>query len=171
MNEQNTNTLAVGSESLQTPVAQAPSAAGLAAQETQSARAQLGKLKEAEQQYSVMRENIDSLLKLRDTVTQEDVVKAAGNIVSAGIPAGEMAGVLSTMPKQGDQLEQWLQSHSRALAEREKQVVFLKKALGHQLATLAFRQLTAHGLEQQQAAMRKQAGGALAPQVENQNGV
>lgn len=81
------------------------------------------KLKQSAGQVQAMRTAVDSLLAQGDTVTTKDVVKAASGIVAAGIPAVDIATMLSEMPdKDGAQLQAWVQERAEGVAAMEQQL-------------------------------------------------
>lgn len=108
-----------------------------------SASARYAKLKEAEGRVSIARESMDRLAELRDTVTQDDVVKAAGRLVSAGAGAAEIAGMLAEMPPDGDALAGWIAQKDLKLRELEGQLEAAKDAARYKLGVSALQHIVA----------------------------
>ncbi len=107
----------------------------------ESLLANYGTLREAGQMLGVTREQIDDLLALQDTVSQEDVIDAASKLVANGLEPTEVAGILADMPEGSEALQVWLQGMSQRLEQQEKFVGDSTKELRHQLGVIGLRRL------------------------------
>lgn len=122
------------------------------AQMDQSA-AHVGKLKEAEGRATVIRQALDKLTALGDTVTPEDVTKQSSKLVAAGMGAEEVAGLLADMPTGPEALQGWVAQHDQALRANEAQLGQALAVARHQLGVQALHHIGAvgmvnHGLQQ-----------------------
>ena len=107
-----------------------------------AARANYDKLAEAHQSVKNMRQELDKLSVMGDTVEPEDVVKSAATLVGKGFHAHEMAVVLSSMPAQGgEMLHQWILTHDQALREMESRAEPMMHSARHQLGVAALHSL------------------------------
>ena len=109
----------------------------------QQTAAQWGKLKEANARITTARGTLDSLVKLGDTVTQEDVVKGAGRLIGAGMGAEAVAGLLSEMPPDGEALQGWVMQQDQGLRQREQQLAQAKQLVGFKMGASALQVLAA----------------------------
>lgn len=112
------------------------------------ARARYDKMKEAAAKVGATRKALDGLAVLGDTVTSEDVVRAATGLVEAGIPAVNVAGILSEMPDGAAALQGWVQQKDQAVQMQEAQVTRALAITRHELAVTSLKHLMAHGAEQ-----------------------
>lgn len=92
---------------------------------------QTSKAMAATQRYS---KGLDSLLKMGQAVTPEDVIAEAGKIVAAGEPAERVAGLLADMPETPGALPDWLAAHKVNLAQQMAQLAQAHEAVRHALA-------------------------------------
>ncbi len=126
-------------------------------------------LDKAQQQYTKMkgavkllgnvRKEMDKLVGLADTVTQDDVVEASAKIVAAGVGATAMAGLLAQMPDSGEALQAWVAQFDQGVAQREAQAQRALDLTRHHLGMVAFRGIMAHSAE-----AGEQQGEASAPE-------
>ena len=131
---------------------------GMAAEHDNLA-AKYGKASEARDTLDKVREQMDSLVKLGDSITPEDVIKSAGALVGAGLEPNAMASLLADMPEGGEALQAWIKQHDQDVTQREQQLDQVHGAIRHQLGASALRLLMAHS-----AAGAMQAPGPLSPQ-------
>lgn len=117
----------------------------------ETASAQFGKLSQAGAMLDQARQQLTSLTRLGDMVTSEDVIKAAGRLVAAGLSPMAMAKLLSDMPSEGPQLQNWLGEHVAQISQREAQLAPVLAAARHDLGVSAMRSLMGHsaGLPEQ----------------------
>lgn len=109
-------------------------------------KSQFAKLSQEHTQLQHVRLELDSLNKLGDMVSPEDVIKGAGNLVARGASPLEMAKLLSDLPEAGPQIQSWLQTHEQVLAQHEAALAPILAAGRHELATSAMRVLVGHAL-------------------------
>lgn len=112
-----------------------------------SAKAQLGKLKNAVSMVDSIRREMGELSKLGDMVTPEDVIRGAGALVGEGADPGHLAALLADMPQGGQAIQGWLSQHEQVLGQNEG---LIKSQLGlarHALGVAAFHKLAMHHIE------------------------
>jgi hypothetical protein len=110
-------------------------------------------LSAAAKQMEMVRKQLDELVELGDTVTTEDVVKSAGKLVAGGMPALEVAKLLSEMPDSGQPLASWLQDKDEMVAANEQQKEQILPLVQHQLGVSSVQVMQAmQGQQQQQQA-------------------
>lgn len=116
-------------------------------------------------QLATIQTELAGLSKLGDTVTTEDVVKTAGNLVAhEAIPPLEMAGDLATMPKGGEALAGWVADHLASAQANLAQVAQSHAIARHELGTSALRTLALdHGMGGVAAVQTPAAPPALNP--------
>ncbi len=105
------------------------------------------KISEAASQLGALRRALDKLGALGDTVTTDDLVEAAGDLVANGIPAVQIAATLAEAPEQPAQLQAWVAEQSQKLEPAEAQVAEAKKAAGLALGSAAFKGILVHSAE------------------------
>ncbi len=136
------------------------------------AKARFGRLDESRARLEAIRKQMDQLGKLGDLVTAEDVIKAGGHLVAAGLSPMALARLMSDMPEDGPQLAGWIGRHEAEVTRRE---ALLQPALANsrfEMGTSALRVLMAHhfappgalGIEAAESrAAQRGAKGALPP--------
>ena len=129
--------------------------------EMEQTKAQHDKLLGAAGTLSKVRTELDSLVKLGDMVTVEDVIKGAGGLVAAGLEPKAVAGLLADMPQSGEALASWLKAHDVDVTAREQQLEQMHSGVRHELGVKAMRVLAAHGAGQQ--SMPQPSAQALPP--------
>lgn len=112
-----------------------------------AAAAQFEKVKEAKGQLTVMRQGLDKLSALQDTVTTQDVVNAAAGLVAAGIGATEVATILADMPTQSQALQVWVQEMSASVKDSEAQMAEAEEQSRFELGLSAMGTLMAASAE------------------------
>lgn len=112
-----------------------------------AAEAQWNKASEASGQVAALRRSLDKLAAFGDTVTMDDLVEAAGDMVAAGIPAIQVASSLAEAPEQPAQLQAWVQEKLQQLAPKEEQMRQVKAEAGYGLAQASMTSLIAHSAE------------------------
>lgn len=98
-----------------------------------------------------VREQMDKLTALADTVTQDDVVEAAGKLVGAGLGSVAVAGILASMPEDGEALQGWVRQQDQQIVQREAQAVRALQLTRHQLGVTAMKSIIGHSAEQHAA--------------------
>ena len=111
------------------------------------AAARYAKMKEATAKLAATRKELDGLTALGDTVSQEDVIKAASGMVAAGIGAPAVAGILADMPEGGAALQGWIAEHDAAVRQREAQAQQALTITRHEMGVAALRHIIAHSSE------------------------
>ncbi len=111
--------------------------------------ARYSKIKEQHQHVDGIRMEMDQLLRLGDTVSPEDVIKAAGLIVGkGGISSEEMAEMLAGMPSVGGQpLSAWVKQQDQQVRQIEQAIGAQRATIQHHLGVSAVRALAAHHLQ------------------------
>lgn len=129
-----------------------------------TSKAQFGKLAEARGMLDRARVELESLGKLGDMITQEDVIKGAGKLVAAGLSPMALAKLLSDMPEKSEPLAAWVQGHAQQLAAREAQLDPVLAQARHGLGVTAMRSLLVHQLVPQgQGPGQMPAGAGVSP--------
>lgn len=123
-----------------------------------AAEAKFGQVQEAQARVAATRRAWDQLLALQDTLTTEDVVDACAEIVAAGVPAVDVAGMLADMPTQPQPLQAWVAENAEGIAEMEQQVGEAMKAAQFELGVVAFGNLLAASAETHSARTRAVPG-------------
>ena len=95
---------------------------------------------------------LDQLAKLGDNVTTEDVIKAGGGLVAAGLTPKAVAGLMATLPQGGGEaLAGWVQQHEQMLEQQEQQNQQMHQMAAHQMGVSAIHALASHAHEAQKA--------------------
>ncbi len=112
-----------------------------------AAAAQFDKVMEIKGQAEATRAALDTLVAMADTVTQEDVVKAAGKMVAAGVAATQVASELADMPPNGEALRAWVAEKDQQAAENEQKLAALVASAQYQLGSSALKHVIAYSAE------------------------
>ena len=92
-------------------------------QNYEQAKAQHTQLMQSAKRINAVRKELDSLGKLGDQVTVEDVVKGAGTLVGTGFSPMALAQMLSSMPTTGGQaLQAWVAQQDQQVQGMEAQM-------------------------------------------------
>jgi len=129
-------------------------------------KAQFEKVDSSRQTLLKVRAELDKLQKLGDSVTTEDVIKAGGGLVAAGLTPKAVAGLMATLPPGGGEaLAGWVQQHEQMLDQQEQQNAQLHQLAGHQLAASALNSIAsyAHEAKNRAPAASPAASAAQAP--------
>jgi len=123
-------------------------------------RALYTKITNADRMLSRIREEMDKLTTMGDTVSPEDVIAAAGRVVGHGVPAREMATLLAGMPVQAGQgLASWVQQQNQMVQQQEAEVSRVRELALHQMGVSAVRAMAAGDMINR----RKQSSAMLGP--------
>lgn len=118
-----------------------------------AAAAQYAQVKEAVVHVAAVRKELDGLVALHDTITSDDVVKAASAITGSGaMSAAEVATLLAEMPEGGEALASWVSDKDQSVSQMETQLEQAISISRHRMGVTALKQLMAHGAENQSAA-------------------
>jgi hypothetical protein len=109
-------------------------------------RAKYDKLAEAKGLLEKVKKELLPLAKMGDTVSQDDVIKAAGKIVGHGLGAGAVAGLLADMPQDGQPLAAWVAQHLLGIQQREQQLAPVLTGIQHELGVHSLQLLAAHSI-------------------------
>jgi hypothetical protein len=126
-----------------TPQAQ-PNVHDMLAQAHDSAKALFDQTGTAMRRMETIKGELTKLAKLGDTVTPEEVIESAGEIISKGVDPMEMANVLADMPQGGVALATWVQQHlqqQQQLAQALEQQHALAR---HEMGASALRMMAGH---------------------------
>ena len=146
-----------------TPAASAPASAAASAaapaphlaamdQIHSANKAQFEKIDSSRQTLLKVRAELDKLQKLGDSVTTEDVIKAGGGLVAAGLTPKAVAGLMATLPQGGGEaLAGWVQQHEQMLDQQEQQNQQMHQMAAHQMGVSAIHALASHAHEAQAA--------------------
>lgn len=149
------------------PPSRGPDELGLK-QQHDVARATYDKVKDSRRMLDHIRVELDKLADMADTVTPQDVIGAAGRLVGHGVPAREMAVLLSDMPQgAGQGLASWIQAHDMLARQQEAEVDRVANISRHRLGVTALKDLAgehALGRMRGQQVSTPQAAGQLGPQ-------
>lgn len=129
------------------------------------ATVKLDKLDAAARLLSATRAEMDSLAKMADLVTHEDVVRGASKLVAAGLSAGAVAGLLADMPPDGPALAGWIAEQDQQVHQREAQLAQAHALARHQTALAGVRTLMGHSMAPPEApaAAMPAAGNPMMP--------
>lgn len=125
-----------------------------------SARAMFDKTGELVARADRARRGLETLTKLSDMITPDDVVREAGKLVAAGEEPLALAGLLADMPQNGggQALAGWVQAHAVQAAQTEQRIAQAHAAAKHQLGVAAL-----HGMQVGAAASSGQATPTATP--------
>ena len=129
-------------------------------------KAQFEKIDSSRQTLAKVRMELDKLQKLGDSVTTEDVIKAGGGLVAAGLTPKAVAGLMATLPQGGGEaLAGWVQQHEQMLEQQEQQNQQMHQMAAHQMGVSAIHALVSHAHEAQgaQKAQAPQAPKSMPP--------
>ena len=154
---------AAGASAPAAPAAQPPHLAAL--DQIHSAnKAQFEKVDSSRQTLLKVRAELDKLQKLGDSVTTEDVIKAGGGLVAAGLTPKAVAGLMATLPQGGGEaLAGWVQQHEQMLDQQEQQNQQMHQLAAHQMGASAIHALASHAHEAQGPQAPKSMPPAAAP--------
>lgn len=125
-------------------------------------QASYDKLKSGQAMLGKVRNGLDGLMKLGDTVSTEDVVKTAGNLVAAGLTPEGMATLLSEMPEKSEQLQEWIAQHDQDVNKRMADIDKMTDQYRHQLGVEGMQRLLANsGQPIETAKLAPQDAGAM----------
>ena len=125
--------------------------------------AKYSKATEARAMLDKVRLQMDSLAKLGDSVTPEDVIKSAGKLVAAGLEPNAMASLLADMPQNAEALQSWIASHDQQVTQREQQLDQVHGAIQHQMGATGLRLLMQNKAKEMMAGAGAMGGGGTAP--------
>ena len=129
-------------------------------------RAVFQKLSSADRMLTHLRDEMDKLAIMGDTVSPEDVIAASGRLVGHGVPARELASILAEMPTQaGQSLAAWVARNDTMLVQQEALVAQMKRVAQHEMGVSAIRQMAAEDMKnanRQQMGRMGQLGGQAA---------
>lgn len=114
--------------------------------EHSQASAQYAKLQQQQKMQQLVRGQMDSLVGLGDTISQDDVIKASGRLVTGGMDAVAVAGLLAQMPPDGEALQAWVGKTDQVLQQRQQQLAPQLALARHQMGVSALHLLQAHSL-------------------------
>ena len=134
----------------------------------QQAKAAFGKTGEANRSIGVIRSGLDSIAKLGEAVTSDDVVEEMGKLVGAGISpeplialiAGDPSNGSPPMPESGQALAAWVQGLEQKFQAQEGAIGQAHAQAQHQLGVSAAKVLLGHHIADR---VRSGMGGASPP--------
>ena len=133
------------------------------------AKAQFGKIGEVNKNFETVRRGLDSLVKLGDAITSDDVIEEIGKLVAQGLSpepliammAGDPQNGVPPMPESGQALAAWVQSHEQQFVQHERQLGQIHSMAQQRLGLSAAKVLVAHHIADK---VRGGAGATPAPQ-------
>jgi len=129
------------------------------------ASARLDKLDAAGALLGKVRTELDSLVKMGDTVSQDDVIKSSGKLVAAGLAPMAVAGLLADMPQAGGEaLQAWVRQHDMQVRQREQQLATVHAQARHQAGIAGMQLLAGHSALEHMSQMQN-------PQPSQTNGL
>ena len=102
---------------------------------------QYDKAKALGQKLNYMRQELDKLLTKGDTVSQDDVMEAAGKLASHGYDPKNLASFLADLPEQGAQINGMLQQKEAMIKQQEQKLGQATEVLRDQLGHSAMQSL------------------------------
>jgi hypothetical protein len=149
----------------QIPQRNGPDELGLRKQSDIS-KAIYGKTVQAGRMLDHIREELDKLTNMADTVTPGDVIGAAGRLVGHGIPAKEMATLLADMPTNAGQgLAAWVQMHDQNARQQEAEVARITSVARYQMGLAALRELAGEHILDSRVRPRRAAAAQMGGQL------
>jgi hypothetical protein len=110
-----------------------------------------------------MRREMDGLTRMGDTITPNDVIQAAGRVVSHGVNAHELAGIMVDMPTQSGQgLAAWVAQQDALIQQQEVHTEMIQSIARQKMGVAAIRAIAGSQLRQS-ARRQARASGPLAP--------
>lgn len=106
------------------------------------------KLKSAKKKMDLTLKQFDKLSALGDTVSMEDVMEAASNMVAAGIPTISIASMLAEAPEQPSQLQAWVGEQIQKIAPKAAQLDQIYSQAGYSLGLSALKSIMSHSAEE-----------------------
>ena len=121
----------------------------------ESTQAQYNKVSGASKSFATIRAGLDSIAKLGEAITSDDVVEEMGKLVGAGIApegliamiAGDPASGVPPMPESGQALAAWVQALEQKFQAQEQQVKSAHSMAAHQLGATGAQGLLLHHME------------------------
>lgn len=110
------------------------------------AQARLKVADKAAKHLGIIKGELEKLVMMGDTVTQEDVVEGAGRLVAQGLPELEIAGLLADMPENSQALQAWVAGHLQGVVMNEAKLGPAHGLARHETGMAALRLITAHAV-------------------------
>ncbi len=121
-------------------------------------QAKYDKLSKAKSSAEMVRNEMDQLLKLGDSVTADDVVEGLGKMVAGGLSPEPLIAMMAggpngeaPMPESGSGLASWLQQHEQKFAQFEQQIAQAHSTAAHDVGLAGVQGLVAHHIEAEKA--------------------
>jgi len=140
------------------PKAQAPSPSPIMdafSTHLANTKARFDKTSEVSKNFATVRAGLDSLVKMGDAVTSDDVIEEIGKLVAQGLSpepliammAGDPQNGVPPMPESGQALAAWVQSHEQQFVQQEQQLAQVHSMAQHQLGVAGVQGLLIHHIE------------------------
>jgi len=118
-------------------------------------KARFDKTSEVSKNFATVRAGLDSLAKLGDAITSDDVIEEIGKLVAQGLSpepliammAGDPQNGVPPMPESGQALAAWVQSHEQQFVQQEQQLAQVHSMAQHQLGVAGVQGLLIHHIE------------------------
>lgn len=107
------------------------------------AKLRFDKIKEAAEQVQATQVALQRLAAFGDTVSMDDVVDAAADMVGAGVDPVQVAGTLADVPEQSAQIQAWVQQQLKNIAPHLAQAKAGLSKAGYEMGHAAMRHLIA----------------------------
>lgn len=102
-----------------------------------AAQAQYKKAQMAEKMLDEIKGGLDRLQSMGDSISLEDVMQEAGDLVGLGADPGQLAGMLATAPAGGQALAGWVVQQDQTVTQNELQIRPYVELARHSLGVAA----------------------------------
>lgn len=119
---------------------------GAMAQDLNTATARFNKVSQSMQMLEAVRKEFDKLTAMGDTVSMDDVIKGAGVLVSRGLSAPAIAGILADAPDNPQALQAWVSRLDNAVIQQTAQREMELKLTRHAMAVAGLKSLVVNAL-------------------------
>jgi hypothetical protein len=127
----------------------------------EAAQAQYKKAAMAEKMLDEIKGGLDRLQQMGDSVSLEDVMQEAGDLVGLGADPSQLAGMLATAPPGGQALAGWIIQQDQTVSQNEQQIRPYVELARHSLGVAAMHVLMIDHIKQgtKQQAVNSSGGG------------
>lgn len=120
--------------------------------------AQHKKIAQVGKSFETIRSGLDSLSKLGEAVSAEDVVEELGKLVAAGLSPEPLIAMMAgggegspPMPEGGPALAAWVQAKEQQFGQQEAQLSAVRQKVAHQTGVAGLQSIMLHHMEQLKA--------------------
>lgn len=126
------------------PAGQPASIGDMLEQSHQSAQAMYAQTSKHIAMLDKVDAGLQNLAKLGDSITTDNVIEEAGNLIGAGFGPHDMAAMLADMPQGGQALAAWVQQHVQAVEANRAQATQMHDVIRHEVGVSAANMLLHH---------------------------